>query len=565
MFITNHENNDPRLLAGILVLLFAIAPLYYQPNWGGRGLVLTFNLTAWAVVIILIGYVAMLVTVRKSLFLPRGFLFFISIPIIIYLNGLVQGVSQPAAFFFREMYIWGGLFYFFALFQFRLKPGHVDWILLAIVLSTLVHSALGVLQILNPEVLENWYATRDDGAPRGVFQQTNAQVTFLATVSAIAMYILSRPIARSFNHWLSGLVILSLALNSFIIISSGSRIGLLSSVSLLLILVVFRRRQFLNNKTPLVLALVAITCGALLGQVGFERRASDRPISLEQGSRLTMYSMAFELVAEKPVQGHGIGNFLRAWNLQAGDYFERNPDAILPTYLEHPHNELVFWMIEGGLIIVSGILAAIFYVIFCVIRCGPQRGAGYTAMLLPITFHAQVEQPFYLSSIHWFLWLFLVFLVMRHRVIKFNVKVSAAANKLIQATSLMASVGLLYFMLNTARAHADIMGYLSQNAKPPYLQVALNNYYFRSYAEELAMRAALYQGVNTDKPALVNQYLEWSKKQLDIRPDLKLFEDVINAYIYLGDDSSRCKIIDSGIRMYPQNKVLADLRQDCPG
>ena len=560
---TNYEISDPRLLTGFLVLLFAVAPLYYQPNWGGRGLELPFNFATWAVAVLLIACITIIVTLRKTLYLPRGFLFFISIPVIIFLNGLIMGASQPAAFLFREMYIWGGLLYFFALFQFRLKPGQVDWILLLIVLTTIIHSALGVLQIFFTDVIGNWYATSDDGAPRGVFQQRNAQATFLVTVLAMAMYLLSRPIAGRFSYWVSGLVILSVAINSFVIVYSGSRVGLLASVALLLILVIFRRRQFLNNKILVVLAFVALTSGALLGQGGFEDRAADRPVSLEEGSRLTMYSIALELVAQKPLQGHGIGNFLRVWNLQSGDYFARNPEAILPTYLDHPHNELVFWMIEGGLIIVSGILATIFYVFYCIFRCGLQRGAGYTAMLLPITLHAQVEQPFYLSSVHWFLWLFLLFMVMRHRVIKLNVIVSDAATRLIQATSLVASLGVLYFLLSTARAQVDITAYLSQAAKPPYLQVALDNLYFRFYAEELAMRSRLYQGINTENSEQVRQYLEWSAERAAIHPKLKLFEDMINAYVYLEDDVSRCNVIDTAIRMYPQNRVLRDFRQDC--
>jgi O-antigen polymerase len=59
-------------------------------------------------------------------------------------------------------------------------------------------------------------------------------------------------------------------------------------------------------------------------------------------------------------------------------------------------------MIEGGLFIIIGILTVMFVVVLALIRCGKQRSAGYVAMLIPITLHTQFEQPFYISSLHWF-------------------------------------------------------------------------------------------------------------------------------------------------------------------
>jgi len=214
-------------------------------------------------------------------------------------------------------------------------------------------------------------------------------------------------------------VIVSIALNSFVIVYSGSRVGLLSLVISLLLLFIFRGRLLLRNKLLLLCAIIAITSGTIAGKSGMERSFA-QTMNIAQGvsrdARINMYSIAFELIVQKPLLGHGIGNYLRVWNLQTGDYFARHPDAVLPLYITHPHNELVYWLIEGGVVIVLGILAAIVAVVLGLIRCGPRRAAGYTAILLPITLHTQVELPFYISSVHWFLWLFLIFVVLRHQV-----------------------------------------------------------------------------------------------------------------------------------------------------
>ena len=561
------KNFDFFLLTGLVIILFLLAPLYYQPNLGGRGLELAFNIAAWAAAVSVICCAIFLIVLRKSIVLPKRYLFFIAIPVVIILNNLVSGSSQPVPFFFREVYILGGLFFFFALFQFKLRPYQLEWILLVIVLATLAHSTIGILQVFKPDVFNGWFATKGDDVPRGIFQQINVQVSFLATGVAISFYLLSRPIAKRFNPFVSGLVILSLGFSSFVIIYSGSRVGLLSLVISLFLLLAFRYRQLLHNKVLVVCAILAISCGTIAGKDGMERSFA-QTMNIAQGvsrdARVNMYSIAFELIAQKPILGHGIGNYLRVWNLQTGDYFARHPDALLPPYITHPHNELVYWLIEGGVVIVLGILAAIVAVLLGLVACGRHRAAGYIAMLLPITLHTQVELPFYISSIHWFLWLFLIFVVMRHQMFTRGFTMSAAASKLVQATSLTLFIGSLYFLHHSSRAQSDIWNYLSRQAdNPTRLEIALSNHYFGGKAEEIAMRVSLYNAVAANDSEQIMQYVQWSSNRLAIRPTLKLFEDLIYAFTHLDDHESQCKVIKLGLSMYPVNKPLRQLNQSC--
>ncbi len=568
-----HKDFDFLLLIGFVLFLFLLAPLYYHPNTGGRGLELTFNISTWAVAVSITCFAIYLITARQLIRLPQKYLFFVAVPVVIILNNLVTGTSQPVPFFFRELFILGGLFYFFALFQFKLRPSQIEWILLAIALSTLVHSSIGILQVTNPEIFGGWFATKGDDVPRGVFQQINVQVSFLATGVAISIYLLSRPIAKRFNPVISSLVIVSIALSSFVIVYSGSRVGLLSLVISLLLLFIFRGKQLLHNKVLVLCAIIAITSGTIAGKNGMERSFAKtmdivQGMNIAQGvsrdARINMYSIAFELIAQKPLLGHGIGNYLRVWNLQTGDYFGRHPDAVLPPYITHPHNEIVYWLIEGGVVIVLGILAAIVAVVLGLIRCGPRRAAGYIAMLLPITLHTQVELPFYISSVHWFLWLFLIFVVMRHQVFSKNLSISAAGNKLIQAFSLIVFIGSLYFLQHTSRAQADMWNYVHQQPdNPSYLEIALSNHYFGYKAEEIAMRVSLYNAVAANDTEQIMQYVQWSSDRLAIRPTLKLFEDLIYAFTHLNDHESQCSVIRLGLSMYPVNKPLKELNQSC--
>lgn len=58
--------------------------------------------------------------------------------------------------------------------------------------------------------------------------------------------------------------------------------------------------------------------------------------------------------------------------------------------MDHPHNELLYWGVEGGLLPVMGILLA---ACFCALRIyAAKRGTrmAMLALFVPITLHAQL-------------------------------------------------------------------------------------------------------------------------------------------------------------------------------
>jgi O-antigen polymerase len=575
MFSLKNDQYDFYYLLALMFLLFAVAPLYFQPNFGGTGLDLTFNLATWAVASVIIVFTILLMTARTVILLPDRYLYFVAVPAVIILFGLFTEVSQPAAFFFTELYVSAGLLFLFALFQFSLKKYQVEWVLLVIVLSTLTHSVMGMLQIFNPEILGQSYASNNTIRPHGIFQQINNQASFLATGVAIGMYLLSRPIAKQFSWFISGLLILSLGLSSYLIVYSGSRVGLLGLALSVILLVAFRLKQLMSNKRLVILAIVVISTGVFSGKSGVKLIslkttgiptdiATDIAKTMGESPRFNIYRIGLELVAQKPLQGHGIGSFSRVWNLQTSDYSARYPEAVLEPHISHPHNELLYWIIEGGILIISGMLAAIVAVVLALIQCGKQRSAGYVSMLLPITLHTQLEQPFYISSLHWFVWLLLIFIVIRHRLVTKKILLSSEANRLLQFTSVLVLIFSLYFLYHTSRAQVDIIRFRThQPSETPYLEIALRNYYYRDFAVEMGMRQRLHTGLSSDNADLIRSYIPWATNRIEIKPELFLFGDLVMAYIHLKDEQSKCEVIQLGINMYPRNIGLVELNRSC--
>ena len=567
--ILHHRCNSTTYCKALLIALFLFAPLYFQPNLGGRGLELTYNIPVWAIASFLIGGGLYLIAATQRFIRPVYTWAFLVFPVVMVLSGIISGSSQPIPWLFRQIYIVGGILFLFSFFQFNIKQNQIERILYVITVSAFVNALIAIIQIFSPELIRGWLVTGGN-TPIGVFQQINVLSSYLATGIIISFFLISRPSITSTSLAAKALLIACIGSSAFIIAYIGSRSGMLSAAIGILIILISRQQQFKKRAALTLIAALSLTGGAITGGAIEDsfKKLSQKTVEVAKGAdfsaRVNMYAVALELIAQKPGIGHGIGNFQRVWGLQTGDYHQRNPNAKLPPYVEHPHNELAYWLIEGGIISFAGIAIAIGAVVLVLIRCGPQRGGGYVALLTPITLHAQVEQPFYISSLHWFLWLFLIFLILRHRTITSTVPLSLPATRLIKAVAILSCIGSSYFLFHCARAQSDIHAYLTAKENSgPYLQVALNNLYFKSYAEQLAMRNLLHTSIQSKKPDKVHYFAQWGEQQIKINPQLKLFEDLINAYTFLELEKERCRIINTGTMMYPMNQPLKTIANTC--
>ncbi len=565
--LTNTEEWKARSLLVAVVLLFLLSPFYAQLNTGGLGLALTYNIPIWAVANWMIMAGILLSVSNARLNYPSLWIYLVIFPLFIVISSVAGSITQPIAWLFRQLFIFGGLLFLFALFQFRPKQKAIDQILFILVIATACHALLGTMQIVAPSYLSSYFPPNSDLVPRGMFQQINVQASFLATGLIISLYLISRPSFRFASLAVKSIVIIAFTLAIYVVVASGSRIGLLSLLLGIPLIVGSRFRQLRSHKVLLTVLLIA-SCGSFVaGQAGLHRTL-DKTAQLTEKSystaRISMYTIGMELVAKEPVYGYGIGGFLRAWNVQASDFFSRHSETVLPQSVNHPHNETLFWMIEAGLPALLGIITFVVGMGLALYYCGFQRGGAYAAMLLPISLHTQVELPFYISSLHWFVWLFLLYLVLRHQTKTVMPNLSLAMMRLTQVAAVSFAVGVTLFMINTARAQADLYDFLyNKNARGPYLQIALSNLYTKSYAEQIAMRSMLYASIESGEQTKVKEFEDWALDYVVTRPELKMYEDLISASVFLRPEGKGCDAISSGLAMYAHNKPLQQAYSKC--
>ena len=124
--------------------------------------------------------------------------------------------------------------------------------------------------------------------------------------------------------------------------------------------------------------------------------------------RLLYWRHCLELFWQQPWLGVGYGKFESAFvtSYYAGPAGDTGK-TLIEQNLDHPHNELLYWLVEGGLVALLGLgLAALGWLrmLWSQDKC---RALALLALPLPLWFHAMVEYPFYHSVAHWFalIWL----------------------------------------------------------------------------------------------------------------------------------------------------------------
>lgn len=569
-----NANLEKNILVSLISLLFLVAPFFAQYHIAGEGLFLPFNIVEWLVMTLIISYSLYILTNKKQLILPKYFWAILFFPLGILISGFVTGIHMPVSWFFRMLFILGGTFFLFSLHQINFTNREINRILLLIVLSSLLDSIISSLQVNFSSQMLHFLPITSNGRPSGAFQQINTNASYLATGLLIAFYLITRPGLRwgdnKKKNLKLALLIITIALSSYVITLSSSRVGALSSTVGFAIILLCRWQQLRRKKILLCMVLCAATCGGLIGSSGLTQlnEKFDKTFEQYSSARMGIYQVSIDIIKQKPLFGHGIGSFDKIFVEQAGHYLASRPEAALAELpsINHPHNEFFLWLIEGGVFSVISIIVGGAAVILALHSVGWSRGGAYSAILIPISLHTQVELPFYLSAIHWFLFLFIIFVILRHTVIIRSFYLSKYFKLMIQICSVLLLVTSSLFLLNCLRVNNGIVQYHQEKTGNVHLlEDALNNIYFNNYAERSIMAMQGISSVAYDQEDKVFTFTQWAEQYIQVHPDYVIREILVKAYSYLGQQENMCETLNHGLFLYPKNKELITLSDssDC--
>ncbi|OUR65345.1 hypothetical protein A9Q79_03330 [Methylophaga sp. 42_25_T18] len=557
----------------MLALLLLVAPLYFHPNIGGTGFRIPHNIILWSVASIIAFYSLYKLTFSQFLYLPRFYLYILSFPVLVWCSGVLAGVEIATHWFFRLLYIWGGLLFLFGLFQHRLKQIQLDRLLFILLFSGLLHALVGLTQIILVKNMPSWLPVNPSGVPTGLFQQINNQASFQVTIIIVGLWLVTRPFIRHGHYWRFISVVTIISLSAFIVSYSGSRVGALGFL-LALPLLLSSRWQFVKTdkkRWPLIFValLLAISSANLVENKRGLTSVLEKATAINSGysstARLGMYDISLNLIKQKPLFGHGIGSFVRVWQYGKPAFYQQHPDAVLPSQrVSHPHNETIFWLVEGGLVAGLGLLLVVTGIILSLSKLPPSRRYAYAALLMPIALHTQVELPFYISAQHWFVFLFLLAVTLWPSKKAFKLKLSMAATKSIRIISIIAAISSIGFLSHSYAASTEFKNYLLKKSpidKP--FPIAQQNPYFKSLVLDLMMTSLFHSSKKYEIDSNMKIFAEWTEQEIIYNPHILYFRLGMESYLSLKQHIQACSFARKGNAIYPKEESLKQLVKQC--
>jgi O-antigen polymerase len=555
----------------LLLILFTVGMNFHIPNYGGSGFDLPHNGMVSMIAVILISIASVKVlyrqTIQYSPLLPALFLLLLCLII----PGLFNYHAETEPLRLIVFPLLGILFLYFAIEQLTDAKDTYITLLYLICLATLIQVIYALLQKYVDLSSLAVYIFSGGGKmtqPTGIFQQQNILSSFLATGLLIASYLISRPQLYQ-QEKKSKFLLITLLLGTimgalFILIVVGSRAAILGLLIGIILLAISRWKLLLSiNRKIVLLFLISIV---IISTYNYEHLAkfSDRTshaiealstknadTELQNRRRLVIWEIATDTYLKAPLMGHGLGNFEKEFQDQARTY-NQSVDIKLDQFISHPHNEIIFWGIESGLLAITALLVFMGYYLYLLFSQGFRHGLQWLAILTPIGLQTQVSLPFYLSTVHLVVFLLLMAMSVQHRVVTYSITIPALLQKGIVAgvLGILIFQALFAWTLFNGILNMGAFKYTG-NKVEGLLDTPLSNIALRKDAQVYKKQFQFIRHYKQGKTAEIALYIEWLNQQIKYNDNATLYHYLFKAHLSLGNVKEASNTISAAKTRYP--------------
>ncbi len=400
------------LITGITLIL--LASLYSQNKPIGGGLVMPSFVSTWLIASIFSFGVLGYSLTQKRLFVSKPTIYLGWYLLAIFLIGLINTKQVNFDFFLYELGFIGIFIFSLALSQFRIRLENLSTLFKSIVFVGLVQAFMGLIQYYDSElfIYKNYLSIAAlstlSGTTQGSFFQANMFASFIALSILSAVYLAIETSKSSGNKLEIAVYFFSLIILFWAMSLTGSRAGTLGLTIGLAMLITHFRKQIIQM-WPIVLALLlSAFIGIFLSGLMTENfaaldKVASKTLSTYEGTdvRWVIYQAGWEAFLNQPWLGHGIGNAHQAMlaTINISEIAKSHPNLEVHK-LVHPHNEILYWMIQTGSITLLGVLALAWLFFKQLFKTNRTNSFIILGMMSPLIVMTQVSIPFSQSALH---------------------------------------------------------------------------------------------------------------------------------------------------------------------
>jgi O-antigen polymerase len=523
---------------------------------GGTGLYLSFNIIAWLFVVILIALGLWQITQNKKVTYSK---------MLVWLSMGCFCLYVPAFYSFeftdhaipRLLALTGGLLLLFCLYQFPITKSDKYQLLMLVLIAVALESCLGLVQYFF--FTEGFWGGYKVGVsrPHGVFLQPNVMASFMATGLAIALFLSIQVtlINSRLSTPLKGIIYFTLFSTSFLLVVLQSRTGHLSAILVLALIAPYlyqrNRKQLFINVIVIFLALVTAMISFQVSDVA--KRGGKNYQSV--GSRNVIFEVSTDMVKTKPLFGYGYGGFERSFLDHFNQYAIEHPEVgNTIKRLSHPHNEVLFWLIEGGIIALLAFMLFTKAYISTWLKISRLKALALFALLLPILLHSQLEFPFYSSVSHFIIFILLLWLTDTENS-KNRLSLNCTNTFLIRFIALLIPAIFVPFL--TTSLHTGNI--LVEHEKNGYQSIEKLKHIINPIAWQNRLDSAVYahiliSGLTERNSKKLERYIAWAQQRIKYMPRESLYANMLLVLRILNQNVEYDRLLIEAKQTYPQRE-----------
>ncbi|EGA67108.1 PglL family O-oligosaccharyltransferase [Vibrio brasiliensis] len=545
-----------------LGLVFLVAMHFFMPNPGGSGLALSFNATTWLML-------SLSLAIGLYQLGTAGYLRYNKLTIGLFICCIMMtlpvfyAASAPALAVTRLSGLWAGLLLFVALQQFRFSNKQKQRLLWFITIAVFIEAIFGWIQFLLLEPGNPFGYNTLQNRPYGIFQQPNVMASFLATGLALSGYLLTRQPIKYQRH-ISEVALLYImpVVTVPLLIVLGSRTGwlaaLLSTALVLPYVYRFATRKRMAGWSLAILLGVGLGFSSFMLPAEQESVASQK-VHLESPRKYT-FPQALDMLIEKPFTGYGYGRFEAEYIVYTARQHQLNGNYKPGlASMDHPHNELLYWGVEGGLLPLLAIVLAAVFVLARLSRAKKGTRLAMFGLFVPIVLHSQLEYPFYHSAIHWITFVILLYWVDQRTSSYHQVSFSIISQAALRVFSLVMPIVAGVYLLSSLHTNYVLTQFeRSQPKDPDILNQVSNPIVWQDRYDWDIYSTFLNIGLIKQQNEFIQPYIDWSLKIIKDKPRPAFYNNLILAYLGQGETVKAEQIRSEAQFLFP-DKDFSDI------